>query len=778
MYLVENQAVDGRWRAAFAWSAVQGGPGLTVRRFRRVFELASVPDRFLVFVTADSRYRLWINGRRAGRGPLKGELDRYHYECYDVAPLLREGPNAIGAEVHWFGLDAPNSEIHSGYAGFLLQGPEEADVDTPGKWLVETDQAITPDKRPYANALNFLGYLETVDARSLPHGWLAADFDDATWEPAKYVTDADVNPQWGELHPIWNLVPRDAPGLVEQPRRFARTIRDMRPADHLFGEEPAGWTLEAGESGEIVLDAGTLTTGFLELDLAGGAGRTIEIVYGEQVQEADPPADAPGIPKKARRDELEGGAIRGYQDTLVLDGSDWTYEPFHWRTFWFLRIAVSAGDTDFTLRDARYRFTTWPQELAASFENGRDEAPKIVGISWRTLELCSHETFEDCPYYEQLHYIFDARIEALCSMALAGETRLPKRSILLFRNSMRADGLVHCRVPSRRTHRLPYFALSWVLMVDDLWRYAGETESAFVRDNLVAVDGVLAWFRQYLRDDGLVGVLPLWNPVGARRKDVRLSQAVSEGGSAFLSGLYAMALDAAMRVHREAGLPEDADRWAPTLERVRAGLVERCWEPDRRVFAESPELAGGPVSQHAQVMPILACAGDEALRRELGGRLFDEPVVPTMEKPYAFYLSRALEQTGHFDRFDSELLVDYREMMARRLTTWQEHAEPSRSDCHAWTSWPAADYLTAVLGIKPGRPGFREILVEPSPVYETARGRMPTPVGPVAVELSREGGRLNARVTGPAGVPIRVRLPGAQERVFPDGGSVEATGSA
>lgn len=782
MYLVENAAVEGRWRAGFSWSAERGGPGLTVRRFRRRFELESVPTTFPVFVTADSRYRFWVNGTRAGRGPLKGELERYHYECYDIAALLRSGANVIAAEVHWFGLDAPNSEIHSGYAGLVFQGPEEAGIDTPDGWLVENDRATTPDKRRYVNALGFLGYLETIDARAYPHGWLEPEFDDSGWGAAQRVIDADVDPQWGELHPVWNLVPRDAPELVEEPRRFVRTIVDMEPVDHRFGErapdeqctgEADGWSLEPGESGEIVLDAGTLTTGFLELDLIGGAGREIEIVYGEQVQEADPPPGLRAIPKKPRRDELAGGAIRGYRDTVVLDGSPMTYEPFHWRTFWFIRISVTAADTAFTLRDARYRFTTWPQELRARFDNDRDEAGRIMEISWRTLQLCSHETFEDCPYYEQLHYIFDARIEAICSMVLAGETRLPRRSILLFRNSMRPDGLVHCRVPSRRAHRLPYFALAWVLMVDDLWMYAGNPEIEFVRSNLVAVDGVLAWYRAWLRDDGLVGSVPFWNPIGHRYAEVRLSRAVAHGGSSFISGLYAMALDAAIRLHRHVGHEEDAARWEPTLDRVRSALLEHCWESDRGVFAESPELRGRPVSQHAQVTPILAGVGDETLRRDLGGRLFQDPVLATMEKPYAYYLSRALEETGRFDRFDSELLVDYREMMDRNLTTWQEHAEPSRSDCHAWTSWPAADFLTAVLGIKPARPGFDEILIAPNPIYDRAEGSMPTPVGPVHVVLRAAGGRLALRVDAPAGRPVTVRLPGAPERHFPNGGRIE-----
>ena len=47
MTLVPSRSLSGRWRAAYAWRAEWGGPGLTVRRFRRRFSLSEVPERVL-----------------------------------------------------------------------------------------------------------------------------------------------------------------------------------------------------------------------------------------------------------------------------------------------------------------------------------------------------------------------------------------------------------------------------------------------------------------------------------------------------------------------------------------------------------------------------------------------------------------------------------------------------------------------------------------------------------------------------------------------------------
>lgn len=775
MSLIMGYELKDRWRAGFAWSAERGGPGFCIRRFRRSFDLSSVPKEFLVSVSADSRYRLFVNGHRAGRGPLKGEPRRYHYETYDIANLLQAGRNIIAAEVVWFGLNALNSEVHSGYAGFLFQGPQDVGIDTPNGWKVDVDQAISADTTPYiSNAQSFLDHWEHVDGNLYPGGWSEIDFDDSDWEKAIFVCPADVNPSWGEMHQIWNLVPRDVPMLIEEPRRFTRTLCNMQESEHLFDNSPIGWELASGQEGEIVLDAGELTTGFPEFHFEGGKGRAVEIIYGEQVHEvAKDDAGKTQYRKKTIRDELENGAIIGYQDTVTLPGNSFYYEPFHWRTFWFIRIKVSAGEDTFTLKDTSYRFTTWPQELKADYESSDPDSRKMLEISWHTLQLCSHETYEDCPYYEQLNYILDTRNEALCSLAMAGETQLPRRSILLFRNSMLPDGMIHCRVPSRRPQRIPYFALAWVLMVRDYWEWVGPRDVDFIRSNLFAVDGVLTWFREHLRDDNLVGKLPAWNPIGAHGEgESMLAKAVKDGGSTYMSSFYLTAMNAAIGLHREVGYEGDADRWILWAEKIKSAINDLCWDKDQGLFAESPELIGQPVSQHSQVQPVLAGVTAPDQCQQIMEKLLSGTMAGQMLKPYGYYLARALEQMDHYHEFHTYQLEDYRQMMRRHLSTWQEGREPGRSDCHAWSAWPAVDFLTTVLGIKPAKPGFEEIIIKPQFIYDYARGQMPTVQGEIKVDWKKHGSRIELSVSGPYGIPIIVQLPGLKRQCFSDGGDV------
>jgi alpha-L-rhamnosidase len=777
MSLIVNYSLRERWRASFSWSAERGGPGLAVRRFRRRFTLVEVPREFLIHVSADSRYCLWVNGQLVGRGPLKGTSRHYHYETYDLASYLQGGDNVIAAEVRWFGEDTPTSEVHSPRAGFLFQGPALAGLDTPGGWLVSEDRAVAPDTTPYiANAHHFLGHWERVDGRHYPQGWRELGFDDGDWEPAVDVGPADVAGSWGESHRYQVLYPRDVPQLIEEERRFLRAFQGKQEVPHPFAQDPAGWGLEAGEGGEIVLNAGGLTTGYPELAFEGGEGRKVELVYSECLLRID---DRGGYrtPDKAVRDDWSFGDVHGYQDTVILPGGAFHYEPFHWRTFWYLRIVVSAGETPFRLRDVRYRFTTYPQMLLATFDSDLFDVKRMWEVSWRTLQLCAHETYEDCPYYEQLNYIADSRLQALCSLVLAGETALPRRTIRLYRDSVRPDGLVCSRVPSVVPQILPYFALIWILMVEDYWRYVGPRDLAFVRSNLHVVDGVLCFFRDRLRENGFVDQIPPWSMVDrVPGWEKGAPPAIDDGESTYLTCLFVYAMDAAARLHREAGESVDGRRWKLLADKLRLAVREQAWSDREGLFLEGPKRTYDALSQHSQAMAILSGAATAEQTRRILDRLTYDPSLHRMKYMQSFYLARALEQAGGYAAFGTHVLRLWREALAKHVSTWPEYPDPTRSDCHAWSSWIAADFVTCGLGVRPFKPGFAEILVDPRVEMGTyAQGSAPTPVGTVTVEWHRDPGSgvVDLKVRAPRGVRTRVKLPGLAPRLYRSGGEIE-----
>src|SRR5271165_2093430 len=152
-----------------------------VLHFRRTLALSAVPVTYPVRVSADNRFILYVNGRRVGDGPARGDLTHWRYERFDLAPYLKPGDNLITATVWNFGVYAPIAQM-SDRTAFLLEseagvpsdrpsslGQEatgDAGISTPKGWQVEVDPGQKPLTRDTVNLLTYFasGPGEELDA--------------------------------------------------------------------------------------------------------------------------------------------------------------------------------------------------------------------------------------------------------------------------------------------------------------------------------------------------------------------------------------------------------------------------------------------------------------------------------------------------------------------------------------------------------------------------------------------------------------------------------------
>jgi hypothetical protein len=131
----------------------------------------------------------------------------------------------------------------------------------------------------------------------------------------------------------------------------------------------------------------------------------------------------------------------------------------------------------------------------------------------------------------------------------------------------------------------------------------------------------------------------------------------------------------------------------------------------------------------------------------------------------------AVNVVGEGDRYLG-LLGEWESMLSRGLTTFAERYErpgdPSRSDCHAWSSSPNFEVFRTVLGIDTAAPGFEKVRIRPFlGTLERVSGSIPHPKGEVAVTLDRTGSSLRAAVTLPAGVSGEFSWKGIQRPLAP-----------
>ncbi len=63
------------------------GKGLRNYHFRKTFTLTNVPSKFIVHVSGDNRYRLFVNGKAVCSGPAGGDLANWNFETVDISTI-------------------------------------------------------------------------------------------------------------------------------------------------------------------------------------------------------------------------------------------------------------------------------------------------------------------------------------------------------------------------------------------------------------------------------------------------------------------------------------------------------------------------------------------------------------------------------------------------------------------------------------------------------------------------------------------------------------------
>ncbi len=713
--------------------------------FRKEIELEAAPAKFVVHVTADARYRLFVNGESVSFGPQRSDRWVWHYETVDLARWLKPGKNVIAARVWSYGANMSYS-IESVRTGFLLQGDTEAEsgVDTNASWRVTRDESWTPI--PVAlEAYIVIGPGNRVDGAKKPWGWAGKEFDASGWSGAKQLQRGTPY-GWGADMNHW-LSPRTIPMMEERETLFARTRRVEGEGVMEKGE---GFVVAARSRATVLLDNGVETNAFPRLVLSGGEASRVRVTYAEAL------VDEKG--EKGNRDEVEGRRIEGVVDEFVTDGGERReFGALDYRTYRYVQLEVETADEPLHVVEFLSGFTGYPFEENGRFSSDDASLQKIWEVGWRTARLCAFETYMDCPYYEQLQYVGDTRIQALISLYVSGDDRLMRNAIEQYDRSRIAEGLTQSRYPSVVPQVINTFSLYWVDMVHDYWMHRGD--DAFVREKLIGVDSVLGWFERRIDErTGLLGPLKYWSFVDwvdvwrAHRTKGRGGEppGVAEGGSAVVTLQLAGTLGRAAELWRAFGDEAKAEKYAARAAALRRAVVERCWDETRRMIADTPEKR--TFSQHANTFAVLSGAIEGEAAKGLMRRVADDREIAQASTYFEFYVLRAMKHAGLGNDYLARL-GPWRQMLANGLTTFAEKLDPTRSDCHAWSASPVYEFLATVAGVEPAAPGFAEVRVEPHfGELNEVTAVVPHPRGEVRVELKRKGAGVEGRVALPEGV--------------------------
>lgn len=746
-----------------AWIALPGQrvdqpqAALFINRFR-----VDETVRVIAHVSADQRFRLELDGVVVGRGPHRGDLAHWAFSSYALD--LDPGEHELRAEVVWAGENAAQAQL-TWRPGFLfaVDGPLAERLDTGvGDWRVRALPAYGWT-RGTGHFTGFTGAPLGYDGRQPP----GPEVDPVVTREA--VKDGF---SYGERPPGWRLWPSPLPDLLDVPMGGGRVrawasvpLEDGKTVvtdamqhaperaawqallDHASGASPV--VVPAGQTVSVLVDWNDYYVALPGVVLDGADGGRAVLSWSEAFMD---PASAP--PVKGRRDVVEGKAYNGAQHDVFIHGADperpgpRTYGGYAWRAGRYLVVTVTAPvDGDVRVAGLACRESRYPFGPEAEFAAPHSAIAEPVALMTRGLQCCMMETFVDCPHYEQLQYVGDSRITWLLTYALSSDSRLAQRAIELFEWSRGESGLCDERYPSRTPQVSTTYGLIWAAALRDFawWR----DDPAWVRARRPMLRSTVEGALALRTDDGLLGPLPGWSFVDWVPTWTHGMPPDGDAGSLVNLHLL-MALRAAAGVEDATGDAGMAARWRAEADALAKIIVKVYWDDARGLVAD--DRAHTHFSEHAQCLALLENAlPEDAAARAWEGLLTATDLARTTTY-FSFYLFETFAKMGRGD-----LVLDHMDFwtgMAREgFKTPMEHPEPSRSDCHAWSSHPLFHYYATLAGVRPAAPGFSRVRVAPSPgPMSWLRATLPHPRGRVSVDLSFDDGKASGTIVLPDGV--------------------------
>lgn len=668
-----------------------------------------------VNIFAEARYKLYINGRLAAIGPLRQTSEIKYYDTVDITGYLKPGENLFEVSV----LQLENnlfsakrkyleSVIRSGNMALCLWGNAgDAKVSTDESYLCAKEENLSFFFEPEYEFYNAVGLCEKAGADYKK----GLSFKNA-------VLGQDV----------YSLSTEESFSL-EIPLPLKK-----RPIPMMYFKETAFKSENGG-----IYDAGGLTCGYVRLK-ASGKGQ-VKITYAESMVFLED-----GKIVKRKRDASDG-VIIGHFDLLEVDG-DLNFEPFWMRTFRFIKAETSG---DVKIEGFDYLETGYPIEIADGYDFGSDIDNKLFKISANTLKRCMHETYVDCPYYEQLQYAMDTHLQILYTYQLTGDRALAEKAIDDFAQSYRAGFLTQSRYPTGKSQYIPGFSLFFIFMLyEHCRRFKDKT---FTRKYIHIADGILDWFLNRL-DGYMVKRSNVWDFIDWADGYIEGQTTEWEPGAAY-SLMLSEALGNTCSMHEFLG--SRTDSYKETADKIKADVKARCFDEKSGLYGNTPTKK--EFSQHTQIWAVLSGLEDgEGAKNILKKSMH---LKCKASSAYMFYLFRALEKADEYDMTDG-IINSLRELVTLGCTTTPEWlGEDVRSECHAWSAVVLYEFTAKVLGVT-----YHDNTIYIKPYVNKrrfAKGKVATPAGMVSLEWKIKDDEFTIEITLPAGKTAQLTLPDGSE---------------
>lgn len=754
------------WNAAdWIWAEPAPSTMNDYQDFRRVFRLETPASGGTLRIAAIGDFAAWIDGTPVGHGQFSDYPDAPTFFEFAIPGEFTAGEHVLAVTGYRRG--ANFSTFRDGPSGLcVLLELGEARIASDATWRACRNRCYRSGEIERVTLQ--LGFVMEYDARQEDR-WQFAEYDDAAWAFAvpveRPVPIARPIPPLDEGERICGTVVMQ--GFLTRPPQPAGTFADavrssslrLAPPGQLFGgtgefgnelprldgvrtfELPVPALPENGTW--LTVDLGGELLGLLEFELEAPAGAILDLSHGEHLADGRVRAKIGG---------------RNFTDRYhCREGRNHFTFPFRRLGCRYLELQVTAASAPVKIRYLGMRPLTLPLPAESEFDNGDRQVEQLRRTALRTLRLCMHEHYEDCPWREQSLYAYDSRNQALFGYYAWGNWSFAQTSFELLGRGIRPDWELELCAPARCGVTIPVFSLAWMVAAEEAGRYSGN-------DGLFGkfAPQMAAMLEHHLsRMDPALGLCR--TPEGKSIWNFYEWAPGLDGGEpsspTHFSALYNLYLLLALRA---CGAMEQRVRGVSTFEtaaRELAAAIHRIFYDSRsgcyRTFLDGTVLSG--LHEHTNALALLLKLPESGEEPAILRAFLDSRLAPAGISPLPFLIDALMEQGPEARAFVSERITKTFSAMLNRGgdTLWEtprgeRDFDGAGSLCHAWSSVSVYFNGAYELGVRPLEPGFRTFRISPYPgARHLVSGTVPTPYGRIRVQATTIAGEVELHIVTP-----------------------------
>ena len=635
-----------------------------------------------LFISASTLYAVSVNGVFVDCGQYADYEDYQVYDTLDISSFVKPGKNTLKIEHYVIGTNYFTHRIQ--IPGIIFAVWEKDNC------VLCSNEAVLSRKNthfadgPMEHISGQLGYVFKYDACAEELPWqksvLAGKEKQLYPRPIKKLVIEEETTGTLKTQGVYLSATKDATVGKRVYNAFLSTRTEAELLD--VQENATHWQISEDDMAEgayFLLDMGQESVGFLNLDFEVPEDCEVLIGYGEHLEDLRVRSSI-----KARN-----FAMRYY----AKKGRNQFFNPFLRLGLRYLQIHIASKEG--TLYTAGIRSTYYPLQLP---ENNISHAlhHKIYDVAVRTLHMCMHEHYEDCPWREQSLYTFDSRVQMLCGYYAFKEYTFPRESLRLFAKSIREDGTLELCAPGIIPITIPSFTTIYLRQLLEYMEYSKDVD--FIREVFDCAKLIVTKLEERIDETGLIPCFAgdqYWNFY--EWKDYLAGEEYFSENPPYECPLNAFASDSFYCFARlcDVVAPELAAHYDDLHKALNEKLHEAFFDAQRNVYLTRLNDRERPLHAFTQALALYVGATPEAVKHQVVENMLFGHMIPCTLSA-SIYEYDVLLQMG--DTYREYVRKEVEEIWGKMLyagatTFWEtdlgdKDFHNAGSLCHGWSAVP------------------------------------------------------------------------------------------